>query len=149
MPRKAFVADLSEAVATFERNNITNFRGGDEDGQINFLYQQDQIGGGTEVTVLVPDVGDYPTSHMYMFYTDSNNVSQEVHSALESMSECSGMKVVDMMAKLVKSLDKATAGSRHNPVDVDDPDPMMIDSDQVDHASVEIGYQMQGSAAIF
>lgn len=76
------------------------------------------------------DVGDYPASHMYMFYTDSSNVPPEVHSALDSMSECSGMKVLDMMAKLVKSLDKGTAGSRHNPVDIDNPDPMVIDSDQ-------------------
>lgn len=64
-----------------------------------------------------------------MFYTDSSNVPPEIHSALDSMSDCSGMKVMDMMAKLVKTLDKATAGSRHNPVDIDDPDPMVIDSD--------------------
>ena len=66
---------------------------------------------------------------MYMFYTDTSNVPPEVHSALDAMSECSGMKVSEMMARLVKALDKATAGSRHNPVDIDDPDPMVIDSD--------------------
>ncbi len=75
------------------------------------------------------DVGDYPSSHIYMFYTDSSNVTPEIHSALDSMSDCSGRKVSEMMAKLVKALDKATAGSRHNPVDIDDPDPMVIDSD--------------------
>jgi len=58
MPRKAFVADLREAVGTFERNNVTNFRVGDEDGQINFLYQQSRNGGGTEVTVLIPGTRD-------------------------------------------------------------------------------------------
>ena len=64
-----------------------------------------------------------------MFYTDSENVPPAVHSVLDSMSECLGMKVSDMMCKLVKSLDKATAGSRHNPVDIEDGDPMVIDSD--------------------
>ena len=54
MPRKAFVADLSEVVSVFDRNNVKNLRGGDEDGQIKFFYQQSHAGGGTEVTVLVP-----------------------------------------------------------------------------------------------
>lgn len=66
---------------------------------------------------------------MYMFYTGSENVPQSIHSALGDMSNCPGMKVSDMMAKVVKTLDKATAGSRHNPVDIDDGDPMQIDSD--------------------
>ena len=64
-----------------------------------------------------------------MFYTNSEHVPTEVHSALESMRDCTGMKVAEMMAKLVKSLDKATAGTRLNPVDIDEPDPMFIDSD--------------------
>lgn len=75
------------------------------------------------------DLGDYPQSHLYMFYTNSENVPQSVHSALDAMSNCQSMKVSDMMAKLVKALDKATAGSRHNPLDLDNGDPMMIDSD--------------------
>ena len=66
---------------------------------------------------------------MYMIYTDSENVPPAIHSALDDMSNCSGMKVSDMMAKVVKALDKATVGSRHNPVDLDDGDPMQIDSD--------------------
>ena len=66
---------------------------------------------------------------MYMIYTNSENVPSSIHSALDDMSNCLGMKVSDMMAKVVKTLDKATAGSRHNPVDIDDGDPMLIDSD--------------------
>jgi len=77
---------------------------------------------------------------MYMFYTDSSNVPPEVHSALDSMRDCSSMKVSDMMAKLVKTLDKATAGSRHNPVDIDDPDPMVIDSDDQGRPIAQTSY---------
>ncbi len=66
---------------------------------------------------------------MYMIYTDSETVPPAIHSALDDMSNCQGMKVSDMMAKVVKTLDKATAGSRHNPVDIEDGDPMLIDSD--------------------
>ena len=53
MPRKAFIADLNDAVANFERSNVSGFRSGEEDGMINFIYQQSRAGG-TEVTVLVP-----------------------------------------------------------------------------------------------
>ena len=63
-----------------------------------------------------------------MFYTNSENVPQSVHAALDTMSDCQGLKVSDMMFKVSRSLDKATAGSRHNPVDLEDGDPMMVDS---------------------
>ena len=67
---------------------------------------------------------------MYMIYTNSDNVPPKVQSALEAMSDCHGLKVLDMLSKVVKSLDKATSGSQNNPVDLDDPDPMELDSNQ-------------------
>ena len=66
---------------------------------------------------------------MYMIYTDSEKVPAAIHSALDDMGNYPGMRVSDMMAKAVRALDKTTAGSRHNPVDIDDGDPMQIDSD--------------------
>ena len=66
---------------------------------------------------------------MYMIYTNSENVPPKVHSALEAMSNCHGLKVLDMLFKVVKTLDKATSGSQSNPVDLDDPEPMELDSD--------------------
>ncbi len=147
MPRKAFVADLQGALTAFERNNITKLRAGEEDGMINFHYHCTNEAA-TEITILVPgvlpffyacvinvlteetvDLGEYPESHMYMFYTNSESVSPSVHSALDAMSDCMGLKVSEMLCKASRTLDKATAGSRHNPVDLDDGDPMDIDSD--------------------
>lgn len=75
------------------------------------------------------DLGEYPESHMYMFYTNSESVSPSVHSALDSMSDCMGLKISEMLCKASKTLDKATAGSRHNPVDLEGGDPMDIDFD--------------------
>ena len=75
------------------------------------------------------DLGEYPESHSYMFFTNSENVPQSVHSALDTMSECQGMRVSDMLSRVSKSLDRATAGSRHSPIDLENGDPMMIDSD--------------------
>lgn len=53
MPRKAFVADLQEAVSSFERNNITELKAGEEDGMITFQYHVND-GCATEIIVLVP-----------------------------------------------------------------------------------------------
>ena len=66
-----------------------------------------------------------------MFFTNSDNVDPSVHGAVDSMSDCSSLNVSDMLAKLVKVLDKATTGPRLNPVDLSDGagDPMAVDSD--------------------
>ena len=83
---------------------------------------------------------------MYMIYTDSEHVPSSIHSALDEMSSCLGMKVSDMMTKVVKTLDKATAGSRHNPVDIDDGDPMQIDSDLEPEESDDPDYDSDAGA---
>lgn len=57
MPRKAFVADLQEAIKIFERINISHLRAGEEDGMINFHYHVSD-GEATEITVMVP--GKWP-----------------------------------------------------------------------------------------
>lgn len=43
MPRKAFVADLQEAVAKFQRFNVTDLKAGEEDGMITFEYSHDGV----------------------------------------------------------------------------------------------------------
>jgi len=53
MPRKAFVANLQEAVRDFGRSNITELKAGEEDGMITFQYHVSD-GCATEVTILVP-----------------------------------------------------------------------------------------------
>ena len=53
MPRKAFVADLQDAVKSFERSNVAGLQVGEEDGMIIFQYQHSH-GASTEITILVP-----------------------------------------------------------------------------------------------
>ena len=129
MPRKAFVADLQQATKEFNRINVSKIKAGDDDGQISFHY--DSIGSSTEVIAMVPELGDYPASHSYMFFTNTDEVEPQVHKAIDNMPECTSLKVGDMLANAVKILDKATAGSRLNPVNLSDDinDPMSIDSD--------------------
>ncbi len=57
MPRKAFVADLQDAVATFQNPHVSNLKAGEEDGLINFDYQLQDDEDATKITILIP--GEY------------------------------------------------------------------------------------------
>lgn len=54
MPRKAFVADLQDAVATFHKPDVSNLKAGEEDGLIDFDYSSPNGQPTIKVTVLVP-----------------------------------------------------------------------------------------------
>ena len=82
--------------------------------------------------MILSDLGEYPSGHEYLTYTNSSHVPQQILDALDSMDHFPGVKVPKMLSGVVKTLDKATTGSQSNPVmlegDVAD-DPMIIDSD--------------------
>ena len=50
MPRKAFVADLQEAISGFGGPNLSDLKAGDEDGTITFRYYNQ--GGNTQGTII-------------------------------------------------------------------------------------------------
>ena len=127
MPRKAFVADLQEAAKLFDRPNVSDITAGEDDGQVVFRY--DGKGVSTEIVALVPDLGDYPDSHDYMFFTNADSVHSDIQQAIDSLPGCSGRKVGDMLTKVISCLDKATAGSATNPISLGDDGNMDIDSD--------------------
>ena len=60
-------------------------------------------------------------SHDYYVYTDSANVPPSISSALQEPGPLQGLVLSQVLSKIVKLLDKATAGSERNPVDLDDP----------------------------
>ncbi|KAL9044138.1 MAG: hypothetical protein Q9214_002702 [Letrouitia sp. 1 TL-2023] len=118
MPRKAFVADLQQAIRDFRHDKILNLGFGSEDGSITFRYAlTDATVAEATVQALVPDVGDYPTSHTYMVYTTSENVPPSVNTALEAAGGFDGLRVTAMLTQIANLLDQATAGCRQNPVD--------------------------------
>ena len=153
MPRKAFVADLQEAIREFRSPNFSDLKSGDEDGTITFqYYDRDVDTQGTTIQAIVPgkitgrlflsnplarrmvylymnlgsiglreadtllDVGDYPTSHNYILCTASQHVPASISSALKDIDDFNGIKVAQMLSKVVKVFDKATRAS------FDDPD---------------------------
>lgn len=56
MPRKAFIADLAEARNSFSRNNVSDIKAGDDDGQATFTYRN--FNSSTDVVALVPGMYD-------------------------------------------------------------------------------------------
>ena len=50
MPRKAFVADLQEAIQQFSSPNVSDLKAGGEDGSVTFQYK---VAGGSAPDVTV------------------------------------------------------------------------------------------------
>jgi DNA/RNA endonuclease YhcR with UshA esterase domain len=61
MPRKAFVADLQNAIHEFQSENVSNLRAGDEDGTITFEYITHDGGNrNTKIQAIVPGTSSIP-----------------------------------------------------------------------------------------
>lgn len=54
MPRKAFVADLQDAIREFQCENVSSLAPGEEDGTITFNYQIHGESQGTTIQAIVP-----------------------------------------------------------------------------------------------
>ena len=93
-------------------------------------------------------VDDYPTSHTYFVYTNSENVDRKITKALEDFSLPEGVKLAPMLTKVAKILGKATTkthvaiGSQFRPINLDS-DAMDIDvpdqSDSEEELNSEFG----------
>jgi DNA/RNA endonuclease YhcR with UshA esterase domain len=61
MPRKAFVADLQNAIHEFHSENVSNLQAGDEDGTITFEYiTHDDEYRNTKIQAIVPGTSAIP-----------------------------------------------------------------------------------------
>ncbi|KAI9696035.1 MAG: hypothetical protein M1836_005866 [Candelina mexicana] len=131
MPRKAFVADLQDAILLGKFPDISNIRAGDEDGTFTFKYASSL--GTPTIQVLVPDVSEYPSSHQFFIYTISDNPPPTINDALETLSgSLEGLKISQLLTTVSTSLAKAHAtGSENAPYQIDeDDDPMDIDEEE-------------------
>ena len=54
MPRKAFVADLQDAIREFQCENLSSLAPGEEDGTITFSYHIHGESQGTTIQAIVP-----------------------------------------------------------------------------------------------
>ncbi|KAI4169789.1 MAG: hypothetical protein LQ343_005438 [Gyalolechia ehrenbergii] len=119
MPRRAYIEDLQQAIESFAHPNVAEIRPGVEDGSLTFNYAlSEHEVPDTTIHALVTDVGDYPSSHMYMIYTTSENVPGHISTAVEDVGTLDGFRVGEMLSRVTKLLDKASVGSQLNPLDL-------------------------------
>ncbi|KAI9714971.1 MAG: hypothetical protein M1812_006284 [Candelaria pacifica] len=148
MPRKAFVADLQDAILLGKFSDVSDIRAGDEDGTFTFKYTSSL--GTPTIQVLVPDVSEYPSSHQFFIYTTSDNPPPAINDALESMSgSLEGLKISQLLTTVSTSLGKELAtGTEDSPYQLDeDDDPMDIDEleQEYEDNEAEEGYDSDQS----
>lgn len=96
-----------------------------------------QSGKGDHKADALPDVSDYPSDHQFFIFSTSENAPSSVNKVLENFSgSLGGTKIAAMLAKVLRALDKAVAGSPSNPVNLAD-DPMDIDEEEPEYSDGE------------
>ncbi|KAH8730945.1 hypothetical protein GQ44DRAFT_823083 [Phaeosphaeriaceae sp. PMI808] len=120
MPRKAFVADLQKAVGGVSIAGISDVKTGNDDGEFTFTCVAD--GQKLSISVLIPELSDYPSSHMCMIFAP-DNAPACVATTLNSISDAATGKSISQILELVSS--KLESTDR-------DGDQQMVDSQDFD-----------------
>ncbi|KAL5115888.1 hypothetical protein ACEQ8H_006204 [Pleosporales sp. CAS-2024a] len=119
MPRRAFVADLSKAVQGVTIAGISDVHVGGDDGEFTFMCVAD--GQELHISVLIPELSDYPTSHMCIIFAP-DNAPARLASLLNHISDAATGKTVPQILELVSSRLESTDH---------DGDQQMLDSQQL------------------
>ncbi|CAO2655894.1 Nn.00g046970.m01.CDS01 [Neocucurbitaria sp. VM-36] len=120
MPRRQFQADLSKAVEGVSVAGISDVQAGGDDGEFTFMCVAD--GQQLRVSVLVPELSDYPSSHMCMIY-GADNASASVAAALDDITGSATGKTISQILELVSRRLESADG---------DGDKQMLDSQEYD-----------------
>ncbi|CAN9093488.1 unnamed protein product [Alternaria alternata] len=120
MPRRHFQADLQKAADGVSIAGISNVRAGGDDGEFTFMCIAD--GEQLEISALVPEVSDYPTSHTCMIF-GADNASASVAAALSDIADAAFGKTVPQILELVSTRLESTDR---------DGDQQMLDSQEFD-----------------
>ncbi|KAJ4371512.1 hypothetical protein N0V83_004730 [Neocucurbitaria cava] len=118
MPRRQFQADLSKAVEGVSIAGISDVQTGGDDGEFTFMCIAD--GQKLSISVLVPELSDYPSSHMCMIY-GADSASASVAAALDDISASATGKTIQQILELVARRLESTD---------DDGDQQMLDSQE-------------------
>ncbi|CAG5141127.1 uncharacterized protein ALTATR162_LOCUS870 [Alternaria atra] len=121
MPRRHFQADLQKAAdGGVSIAGISDVRPGGDDGEFTFMCIAD--GQQLEISALVPEVSDYPTSHTCMIF-GADSASANVASALSDIADAAFGKTVSQILELVSARLESTDR---------DGDQQMLDSQEFD-----------------
>ncbi|KAF1911171.1 hypothetical protein BDU57DRAFT_112180 [Ampelomyces quisqualis] len=125
MPRRAFVADLQKAVEGVSIAGISDVQTGNDDGEFTFSCVAD--GQQLKISVLVPELADYPSSHVCMIFAP-DNAPACVAALLNDISDAATGKTIPQILEL--------ASSRLQSTD-QDGDQQMLDSQEFEDFDVE------------
>ncbi|KAI8935088.1 hypothetical protein NX059_007683 [Plenodomus lindquistii] len=118
MPRRQFQADLAQAVEGVAIAGVSNVQPGGDDGEFTFMCLAD--GQQLSVSVLVPELSDYPSSHECMIF-GADNASASVAATLSDINQSVSGKTITQILELVSARLKSTDG---------DGDQQMLDSQE-------------------
>ncbi|KAH9862438.1 hypothetical protein IAQ61_009854 [Plenodomus lingam] len=124
MPRRQFQADLAKAVEGVSIAGISNVQPGGDDGEFTFicLAQGQQL----TVSVLVPELSDYPSSHECMVF-GADNAPATVAAALHGIADAVTGKTIAEILEVVSIRLQSTD---------EDGDKQMLNSQQYEEFDV-------------
>lgn len=97
------MADLQNAVAGVSIAGISDVRSGDDDGEFRFRCLAD--GEGLEVSVLIPELSDYPSSHTCMIF-GPDDASASVARVLNGLADLAmGQSIIQLLELVARKLE--------------------------------------------
>lgn len=96
MPRRAYVADLQRLNSDSGVASISNVRSGDDDGEFRFTISPAGEDARYEISALIPDVSEYPSSHEYHIFGDES-APEHVGSILNRLPSTFGLSLPDLL----------------------------------------------------
>ncbi|KAM0708217.1 hypothetical protein Q7P35_004867 [Cladosporium inversicolor] len=114
MPRRQFVTDLGKAKSGACPPGVHGIKSGDDDGQFEFEFTTTASEGAhpiaVNITVMVTDVSEYPSSHEYMLFC-GDETPHHIAKALQETRTNGRKTVYDMIQALSASLSALTPDS--------------------------------------
>jgi ubiquitin-conjugating enzyme E2 Q len=114
MPRRQFVADLQKAQSTACPPGVHSIRAGEDDGQFEFEFTTAASENAhpvvVNITVMVKDVSEYPSSHEYMLFC-GEDAPHYIAKPLQDVRTTGRKTVGDMIQAVAASLSALTPDS--------------------------------------
>lgn len=114
MPRRQFVADLQKAQSSLCPPGVHSIKSGDDDGQFEFEFTTAASEGAhpvaVNITVMVTDVSEYPSSHEYMLFC-GEDAPHHIAKALQDIRTTGRKNVYEMIEVISASLSAITPDS--------------------------------------
>ncbi|KAJ9667600.1 hypothetical protein H2201_002135 [Coniosporium apollinis] len=97
MPRKAFVADLNQAIEGVHIDGISNVLKGEDDGEFSFEVLPPASRIAYKISALVPELSEYPSGHECHVYVADDNVPASIAACLQDLPSTNGKTIAQLL----------------------------------------------------